>query len=184
GSVFQVPVDARQSESVRLNERFQPLVGFNMTLRGGIQADINFTRSRALALSVAGANISESSTDEVSVRLSFSKTGLRIPIPFLNRRRINNNVRMSLTFSSADNTDQRINFRDDFERAIVGEELAPGNAQASTRITLEPRISYTISSQVTADLFVRYTSLESEGSQIPSTSTLNGGFNFRVSFSN
>ncbi|MEM8560558.1 MAG: hypothetical protein AAGG50_22260, partial [Bacteroidota bacterium] len=46
GSVFQVPVDARQSESVRLNERFQPLVGFNMTLRGGIQADINFTRSR------------------------------------------------------------------------------------------------------------------------------------------
>ena len=39
-------------------------------------------------------------------------------------------------------------------------------------------------SDVTLDVFVKYTSLESEGSQIPSSSTLNGGFSFRVSFSN
>ncbi|MEM6782465.1 MAG: cell surface protein SprA [Bacteroidota bacterium] len=183
GTAFQVPVDARQSQNVRLNERFQPLIGFNMTLRGGIQADVSFTQSKALSLSVAGANVSESTTDEVSVRLSFSKTGLRIPLPFVNRRRINNNVRMSLTFSTANNSDQRLNFRQDFLDTISGGSLSPQTPEASTRITLEPRISYTISSQVTADVFVRYTSLESEGSRIPSTSTLNGGFNFRVSFS-
>lgn len=183
GQSFQVPVDARQSQNVRLNERFQPLIGFNMTFRGGIQADVNFTQSRALSLSVAGANVSESTTDEVSVRLSFSKTGLRIPLPFVNRRRINNNVRMSLTFSTANNSDQRLNFRQDFLDTIAGAPRSPQTPEASTRLTLEPRVSYTISSQVTADVFVRYTSLESEGSRIPSTSTLNGGFNFRISFS-
>jgi hypothetical protein len=55
---------------------------------------------------------------------------------------------------------------------------------AKTAPIAEPQITYTVSSAVTASVFVRYERFEAENSRIPTTSNINGGFTFRVSFSN
>ena len=176
--------DRLRAQGARLAERFQPLVGLNVSWKGGIQTDAAFSRSKSLSLAAASGGVNESRTDEITGRLTFQKTGLRLPIPFLARKRINNQVRFSLLFSRAVNEDLRFELAQDLGRRLAGQEPDPPQPVASTRFTAEPRISYTVSNDVTLDVFVKYTSLESEGSQIPNSSTLNGGFSFRVSFSN
>ena len=67
---------------------------------------------------------------------------------------------------------------------VTNAELTREQAQGITRVQAEPRLSYTLSNQVTVDVFARYLSSESLTGRIPATSNLTGGFNFRVSFSN
>ena len=176
--------DPLEAQQVELAERFQPLIGLNVSWKGGVQTDVAFSRSEALGLSAVSGRFSESNTDEITGRLTFQKTGLRLPIPFLRKKRINNQVRFSFLFSRAVNESLTYELAADLGRRLDGLEPTPPQPTASTRFTAEPRISYTVSNDVTLDVFVKYTSLESEGSQVPSSSTLNGGFSFRVSFSN
>lgn len=178
--------------AMRVSERFQPLVGLSLGFRGGFQADVNWNTSQDHALTPANASVSEVATRELSLRLNFSKVGLRLPLPFLSRRRLNNNFRFSLIVARAENTSRRFFLAEDlgyaFARDLHGatppETFLNPQPEATTRLSVEPQISYTLSNQVTASIFVRYERFESEGSRNPSTTALNGGFNFRVSFSN
>ncbi len=176
-----------EATSVRVSERFQPLIGVNLGFKGGVQADVNFISSESYALTPSQASVNELQTQEVSVRLSFNKTGFRIPLPFLSRRRLNNNLRFSLIVSRANNTARRFELRSDLVQAIsgvIGETFLNPQGEVTTRTSVEPQLSYTLSNQVTATAFVRYQKFDSEGSINPSTTTINGGFTFRVSFSN
>ena len=176
-----------EANTVRVSERFQPLVGLNLGFKGGIQTDINFISSESYALTPTIPSVNQLQTQEVSVRLSFNKTGFRIPLPFLRSRRLNNNLRFSLILSRATNTARRFELRDDLEQSIsgeVGETFLNPQGELTIRTSVEPQLSYTLSNQVTATAFVRYQKFDSEGSINPSTTTINGGFTFRVSFSN
>ena len=176
--------DPLRAQGARLAQRFQPLVGLNVSWKGGIQTDAAYSRSKSLTLSASSGRVTEGETDEITGRLTFQKTGLRLPIPFIKKKRINNQIRFSFLVSRAVNEDLSYELAQDLGRRLAGQEPDPPQPVASTRLTAEPRISYTVSNDVTLDVFVKYTSLESEGSQIPNSSTLNGGFSFRVSFSN
>ncbi|MDX1438359.1 MAG: cell surface protein SprA [Rubricoccaceae bacterium] len=165
-----------------VNQRFQPLIGVNVTWKGGLQTDFGWSQSNTYALSTATASLTEGSTDELSLRLTYSKRGLRLP--FFGRRQLNNNLRFTLTLSRSDSRDFSRFLRNDLEDLLSGSDLTEPQVVGSTRFTAEPRLSYALSNQVNMDVFVRYETVESEGSQIPSTSLINGGFNFRVSFSN
>ncbi len=190
GTTFRFVSDtpALEASTVRVSERFQPLLGVNLGFKGGIQADINWISSESYALTPAQGSVNELQTDEVSVRLSFNKTGFRIPLPFLNRRRLNNNLRFSLIVSRAENTARRFELRNDLQQSISGAingiTFKDPQGELTTRLSVEPQLSYTLSNQVTATAFVRYQKFDSEGSNNPPTTTLNGGFTFRVSFSN
>jgi cell surface protein SprA len=178
-----------KANSVRVSERFQPLIGVNLGFKGGIQADVNWISSESYALTPSQGSVNELQTNEISVRLSFNKTGLRIPLPFLSRRRLNNNFRFSLIVSQAENTARRFALRDDLELSL-SEQTGPGSGfldplgELTTRLSVEPQLSYTLSNQVTATAFVRYQKFDSQNSNNPPTTTINGGFSFRVSFSN
>ncbi|MDX1530850.1 MAG: cell surface protein SprA, partial [Rhodothermales bacterium] len=175
-----------EAQGVRISRRYQPLVGVNLNFKGGFQTDLAWNESTTLTLSPANFSLRELDTRELSLRLSVNKTGFRLPIPFL-RRRLNNNLRLSLIVSQAENVNRQFLLRTDLqqelERAITETFLNP-TPEATTRLSVEPQLSYTISNQVTAGVFVRYEKFDSEGSRNPPTTTLNGGFNFRVSFSN
>ncbi len=176
-----------EASTVRVSERFQPIVGLNLGFKGGFQADLNWNSSESYALSPNSAEVNQTETKEFSLRLSFNKTGLRIPLPFLSRRRLNNNLRFSLILSQADNLSRRFELRSDLEQDISGirtETFLNPQGEVTTRLSVEPQLTYTLSNQVTATAFVRYQKFDSEGSRNPSTKTLNGGFTFRVSFSN
>ena len=70
----------------------------------------------------------------------------------------------------------------DIEAFINGEELAEQTPQETTRLQVSPRISYTVSSRVTADLFGSY---ERTYTQVAGTSNrFNGGVSMRILFSN
>ena len=188
GLVFVSNTPELEANTVRVSERFQPLLGVNLGFKGGIQADINWISSESYALTPNIPSVNELRTNEVSLRLSFNKTGFRIPLPFLNRRRLNNNLRFSLIVSRAENTARRFELRDDLQQSISGQinqdTFLNPSGEVTTRLSVEPQLSYTLSNQVTATAFVRYQKFDSEGSINPSTTTINGGFTFRVSFSN
>ncbi len=174
-----------EANSVRVSERFQPLIGLNLGFKGGFQTDWTWSSSESYALSPASAEVNQTQTKEFSLRVSFNKTGLRLP--FLRRRRLNNNLRLSLILSRADNLTRRFELRSDLEQDISNirtETFLNPQGEVTTRLSVEPQLTYTLSNQVTATAFVRYNKFDSEGSRNPSTTTLNGGFTFRVSFSN
>ena len=176
-----------EAQTVRVSERFQPLVGVNLSFKGGFQTDINWNTSQNNTLAAANASVSQTQTQELSLRLSFNKTGVRLPLPFLSSRRLNNNLRFSLIVSQANNLSRRFALVEDLQQDIAENRtltfLDP-EGERTTRLSIEPQLSYTLSNQVTVAAFVRYQKFDSEGSRNPSTTTINGGFNFRVSFSN
>ncbi|MCK5741785.1 MAG: hypothetical protein KAH48_06170, partial [Chlorobi bacterium] len=51
----------------------------------------------------------------------------------------------------------------------------------STKFMIEPRIRYSMSDRITAAFFVRYENTTSEGAASPGFSTLQIGFDFRMS---
>lgn len=169
--------------TVTLTERLQPLVGLDVTWKGGIQTQLDWNQSATYSLAAATSSVDRQNTDEVSLRVSLSTNGLRLP--FMRRRTLNNALRFTLTLARTDNEDFAPRYLlTDLERTLTGQALPEEQVNSSRRLTVEPRLSYTLSNQVSVDAFVRYESVESQGSQIPSTSDLTGGFAFRVSFSN
>lgn len=184
--------DDLRLESGRVSQRFQPLVGVDLNVRGGIQANVNYNTSDTYSLISSSSSVSQSRTEELAVRLSFAQTGFRLPLPFMQRRQLSNQLRLSLVMSLAENLQRRYALFDDLGAAIANEDfgtplselfLNPSPEQ-TTRLTIEPQVAYTLSSAVTASFFVRYERFEAQNSRIPTTTNVNGGFNFRISFSN
>lgn len=175
----------------RINQRFQPLVGVDLNFRGGIQTQFSWNTSTTSALSTANARMTESDTEELSLRFTLTRSGFRLPIPFI-RTRLSNQLRLSLLISRANNAQRAFILRDDlqayfsnqlYQTALPETYLSP-IPESSIRTNIQPEISYTLSNSVTASFFVRYERFESENSRIPTTTNINGGFSFRVSFSN
>jgi cell surface protein SprA len=167
--------------TVTVNERFQPLIGLNVTWRGGIQTELAWNQSQNVSLAAAAARVDESQTEEASLRVSYARTGLRLP--FLGRRRLNNNLRFTLTLSRTSTNDQALLLRQDLLSVLAGAALQR-QSTGVIRLAAEPRLSYTLSNQVSVDLFLRYAATEGRNSQIPTSSQMDGGVSFRVSFSN
>ena len=176
-----VGVGAAEANVVTVNERFQPLIGASIGLKGGIQADVTWNRSNLYTLQTTSNQITEKNIQDVQVQLSYAKTGLRL----LGLRRLNNNLRLSMSASYGTDQTYLRNLRTDLETLLRGgtpEDLPP---IAQRRLQVFPRVSYTISNQVTADVFVRYeTSKPTGGPNAFGTSKFDGGVSIRILFSN
>ena len=176
---------------VRINERYQPFIGLDLSWKGRVQTNFAWNRSNSYSLS-SSLEVSENKTSEFTFSGSFQKTGMKIP--FLPIKRLNNRISFSISVSRARLTDQRYNLRRGLTDAILkGEQFELKDAlggdnisivSASTRLTVTPQISYQFSNRVNTSFELRYENFQSEDSRQPSTTTLNGGFNFRVSITN
>ncbi|MGA7305426.1 MAG: cell surface protein SprA [Rhodothermales bacterium] len=172
--------------SVRINERFQPLLGLDMTIKGGIQSAVTYSKSNSVSLSTGNADVNENSTSDWSFRSSFSKRGMKLP--FTKGRGLQNTMRFTLTVSSSKSVERRFRLKSDLESFLSNNTdsetfLSPQLIQ-STRSTIEPRISYAFSSRISADFFVKYEHLDSRGSRVPTTTNVKSGFNIRISIAN
>jgi cell surface protein SprA len=181
--VYAIP--PLEQGSVRINERFQPLVGLDLNVKGGIQAGVTWSKSRSVSLSTGNADVNENSTSDWSFRTSVSKRGLRIPLV---SKRVQNTVRFTFTFSRAKAIERRFRLKSDFDIFLSNNTesetfLSPQLIQ-SVRTTVEPRVSYSFSSRISADFFVRYEHLSSQGSRVPTTTNIRSGFNIRVNIAN
>ena len=174
-----------EANAITVNERFQPLLGASLGLRGGVQADVTWNRSNLYTLQTTSNQLTEKAIEDVQVNLSYAKTGLRL----LGLRRLNNNLRLSVTASLGSDQTYLRNIRTDLDEILRGTAV---NTVANSvepvslrRIQIAPRIGYTVSNQVTADVFVRYERTDPRGGTNPfSTSSFDGGVSLRILFSN
>ncbi len=178
-------VDSLEISDVRLNQKFQPAIGINVSWKGGLQTDFNWNKSKSLTLGTINSDLALQSLNEKSIKITFSKRGMRLRIPGLSRRKLNNTIRFTLTLSTNVSIRERFRLESDIESRL----LDPGAALSSSlqkeeRLKLEPRIAYTFSNRVTAAVFVEYDRLITEGSQTPNRTKINGGFNFKIQISN
>ncbi len=185
---FVLPRD--EVGSMRINERFQPVVGLDLSFKGRLQTNVAWNKSTSYSLSTSNFEVSQNETSEITLTTSYQRQGMTLP--FFGKK-LNNRVSLSLTLSRTSLTDQRFSLRRGLIDAITSPDFALPDAlrgdnvsivTASTRFTVVPRISYQFSNRVSADFTMRYENFQSEDSRQPSATTLNGGFNIRVSIAN
>ncbi|ARA94589.1 cell surface protein SprA [Rhodothermaceae bacterium RA] len=177
--------------SVRVNERFSPLVGVDISWKGRIQTNLSWNKSNTYSLSTSTFEVGETRTNELTFSANYSRQGLRLP--FL-RRSLNNRITFSLTASLSETNDQRYLMRRalidasadprayDPDLALAGDNISL--VTAFTRLSMAPQVSYQFSNKVSASFQMRYEKFDSQDSLQPSYTNVSGGFNVRVSISN
>ena len=188
GPVVAYTLPNVEVEAARVNKRFQPLIGLDLSIKGGIQTSFNWNQSHTYSLSTTNNVVSDTRSNEMSLTASFATTGLRLP--FMSSR-LNNRINFSLTVSRSVNDDRSFYIRRALEAAITDPDFLPEMAleepyadvlTKTSRIQIQPKIAYQFSNIVTADIFVEYEDFIGDSRRLPYT-RIEGGFNVRVNFS-
>jgi cell surface protein SprA len=170
---------AQEPTTLTVTERFQPMVGLNVSWKAGFQTDITWNRSNLYSLQATSASMTEKTIEDFQLQFSFAKTGLRVP----GFRRLNNNVRITLNASLSTDETQNRSIGPDLTALLRGAERTALDPLLTRRLSLWPRISYTVSNQVTADFFLRYERSNPAPPAFP-TRNVDGGVSLRILFSN
>ena len=175
--------------TARVSERFQPLVGINITWPGNLETSLKWNTQTETYLRTANLKVEEVETNQLSGSVSYRKRGLRIPV--LGLGRLENQIQFSLTMSRSVNDERSYNLQGALAAAGPNFSLDasqitdPTNdfvevRKQTTRIQITPELTYKLSDRVTADLLVEYERFNGDNRQ-PSYTRVNGGFNVRVS---
>ncbi len=188
---IEFPVREFQTGNVRINERYSPLIGMDITWKGQFQTNLSWSRSNSFSLSTSNFEVSENRTNEFSLNMTWQKTGLRLPL--FGGKKLNNRISFSLTLARATTRDQRLRLRRALQSAISDPDFVTADAltgdnislvTAHVRTTIQPRIAYQFSNRVSADFTLKYEKFDSEDSRQPSATMIQGNFNIRVSIAN
>jgi cell surface protein SprA len=169
--------------SITVNERYQPLIGLSFAFKGNIQASLSTNRTSLFTLQALSAQVFEKTSRDLRVDLSYARTGLSL----FGIRGINNQIRFQLTALVADDetfiglplqTDVLLYLNNGGDL----DALTQQTPVYTSRLQVSPQISYTVSSQVTANLLAQYEQTTSE--QAGTTNRFTGGVSLRILFSN
>ncbi len=177
---LQAPAVDVEASQMTVNERFQPLIGLAVGWKAGFQTDLTWNRSNSYTLQTNTAQFSEKSVEDVQIQFSFTRNGIKVPL----FKRLNNNIRLTLTAGISDDETLRRAINSDLSADLLGEERIEPGVSSVRRISVWPRLSYSLSNRVTADVFLRYEQSQPVGTQAFPTSSFDGGVTFRISFSN
>ena len=64
---------------VMVSEQFVPLIGFNIRTKNNISTRLEFRKSRNLALNMSNAQVTETTNNDITLDLSYSKIGFKLP---------------------------------------------------------------------------------------------------------
>jgi len=187
GAAFPYEEAEFQPQTVQISERFQPLIGVDVTWPWEMQTSLEW--GRQVTTKLVGSNVVERKSSELSGSVSYSKRGLRLP--FFSR--IDNRIRLSISFTRSTSDEREFLLNEALTQAQQnpdsfdpGQALEGSNADVltkQTRYTVSPRISYTISDRFTADFRLDYEKLNVQTGRQTSFTNLNGTFNLSVSLS-
>lgn len=154
---------------------FAPLVGLNMTFGqlwgGNFSGNLKYSTRTSFDLGITTSNITENFSKDIGFTLQFSKSGFELPLFGL---ALKNDIEFSLAYSTTRSAAIRYDMR------AFKEEGTPQDG--TTRVTIEPRIKYTISAKVTLSIFYKRSTVEPEGaSRIPPTTTNEAGLDVNIS---
>ncbi|MCK4892541.1 MAG: hypothetical protein KAT07_01175, partial [Calditrichia bacterium] len=129
---------------------YSPFLGVSITTVWGVTGNFRYTRSSIFTYTAtSGDNKSERSGMDVT--FSFSKsTGFRIPLPFLNKKKLKNEMQLNLTVSRSNDVS--------FARrpGIGSDEFVEQNKNESFK--LKPSVTYRFSQKVNGSMFFEYSS--------------------------
>ncbi len=189
--VFRYELPAYSAEGAQVEERYTPLVGVEFNWKGGLETDLSWNRGNLYRLSTNNSQVTELRTNEISFSASYRKSGLRLP--FVPQGRLNNRLSLGLTLSHATNHEQRFSVTNalldalpnpaayDVGQALRGENVSVLNE--TSRLAVTPKIGYQFSNTVQADFVLQYERFDGD-SRRPSYTSINGGFNVRISIAN
>jgi cell surface protein SprA len=172
-----------------ISERFQPLIGVDVTWQGGLQTSIDWNTQNRIGLRTSSQEVQEEQSSEITASVTYRKTGLKIPL--LPIGRINNQISFTLSVSRSVNDERRYNLRRALEQAAAaGFDYDPQDAlrgdntvrRETKRLTVAPQLSYSFSNRVTGEFVLEYERFQGN-SREPSFTKVNGGFNVQVSLS-
>lgn len=169
------PDGIQEIQTQKIDYGFTPLVGLNFTFGqlwgGNLTSSIKFSTKAIYDLGVTTRNITETFTKDIGITAGYTKSGFELPLFGL---ALKNDIEFSFSYTSAVNSAVR------YEMDNFTEEGIPQDG--TTRITIEPRIKYTISSKVTLSIFYKRSTVEPEGAaRIPPTTTNEAGLDVTIS---
>ncbi|QKJ98912.1 MAG: hypothetical protein HND40_04655 [Ignavibacteriota bacterium] len=136
-----------------------------------MSGNLKYSTRTSFDLGVTTNNITENFSKDIGFTLQFSKSGFELPLFGL---ALKNDIEFSLAYSSTRSASVRYDMKD------FKEDGTPQDG--STRVTIEPRIKYTISAKVTLSIFYKRSTTEPEGaSRIPPTTINEAGLDVSIS---
>jgi len=168
------PDGEKQVQTQKIDYAFAPLARVNMTFGqlwgGNLMGSVQYSTRTSFDLGITTSNINETFSRDIGFTINYSKTGFELPLFGVS---LQNDIEFSLSYTSAKNSTIR------YEMANFTEEGIPQDGTA--RVTIEPRIKYTISAKVTLSIFYKRSTVEPEGaSRIPPTTTNEAGLDVNI----
>jgi len=167
---------SRITENQQVSTGFKPLIGvqlaFNQVMGGDLSVQVRWDKQGSFNLNTSASNIVEDNSDEFTLNAEFKKSGFEAPFLGLT---LKNDIQFNFSFS-LNKTSSRI-----YGITDLGSGGQP--REGITRISLEPRVRYSVSQRVQASLFYRYQRTrpdEEVGSRIPGTTSHEGGLEVRI----
>jgi cell surface protein SprA len=166
---------AEEVQTQKIESSFAPLLGLNLTFGdlwgGNMISSIKYSTRKNFDLGVTTRNITESFARDIGITAGYSKSGFELPLFGL---ALQNDIEFSFSYTSTKNSVVRYEMGNNFT-----EEGTPQDG--TTRVTLEPRIKYTLSAKVSLSIFFRRSTVEPEGAaRIPPTTTNEAGLDVRI----
>jgi hypothetical protein len=133
---------------------YSPFLGISITSKWGVTGNIRYTTSSNFTYSATSGD-NKSVRSGFDVTLSYSKsTGFRIPLPFLNKKRLKNEMQFSLAVNNSND----VTFA---RRSGIGsEEFIEQNKNKSLKF--KPSMTYRFSQKVNGSMFFEYSTNETK----------------------
>ncbi len=130
------------------SNNYSPFLGISVNTVWGVNGNIRYTKSSTFSYSATGGD-TKSLRSGFDVTLSFSKTtGFSIPLPFLSKRKLKNEMQLNLSVSKSDDVS--------FARrpGSVSNEFVEQNKNSSFKF--KPSATYRFSQKVNGSTFFEY----------------------------
>ncbi len=162
-------------QTQRINYGFTPLIGLNITFvklwEGNLTGSVKYSTQSSYDLGLSTQNITESFSKDIGITAGYSKQGFSIPLFGLS---LKNDIEFSFSYTNSQSSTIIYNMND----------YKPGGIpqDGTSRITMEPRVKYTISSKVTLSIFYTRTSIQPVGaSRVPPSTSNEAGLDVHIS---
>lgn len=156
--------------NVTVREQFSPLIGIDVTTKGGITGGFKLNQSRNISLNVPNAILTEMHQKDLSFNLSYRTSGLKLPIKFNGKKvYLENDLLMDL----------RISIQDNF--TIIHQVDLNSNTVANGQkvVLIQPNINYMINKNVNLRFYYERRASKPHASNIFPTSLTNFGVKLR-----
>ncbi len=123
---------------VVISEQFVPLIGFNIRTQNNISARIEFRKSRSLSLNLSNTQVAETTNNDITIDLGYSKVGFKLPWRWRGRTiTLNNDITLRIAASVRDSKT--------VQRRIFDESII---TNGNRTFQLRPTITYKITKQL------------------------------------